>query len=268
VLTQALKTQALNSDFDNELAADVTAQEVAVNLTVPEIARLQELAVQDPMAPNSEANDLAPNDTQLATLLVAKLCHDFISPAGAIISGLDLLEDPSAQDMRQEAHNLIAASAKKMVTLVQFARLAYGAATTAEAFSAKDIQSTLDDLFAGARANLELELESDRIVPKTAARVILNLGLISVNLLPMGGVARLTISVSDALWQIALEATGPRVRIKSEVIEGLTGQTLSEGLTGQWIQPHWLHRVVSEAKGTLTLDNQPDKVAIKIVFQP
>ena len=63
---------------------------------------------------------------ELATQLVAKLCHDFISPAGAIISGLDLLEDPSAQDMRQEALNLISASAKKMVTLVHFARVAFG----------------------------------------------------------------------------------------------------------------------------------------------
>ena len=68
---------------------------------------------------------------ELATQLVAKLCHDFISPAGAIISGLDLLEDPSAQDMRQEALNLISASAKKMVTLVHFARVAFGAATSA-----------------------------------------------------------------------------------------------------------------------------------------
>jgi histidine phosphotransferase ChpT len=253
VLTQALKPQALTTMSDHSL-----------NLDQKEILSADALDVEL----GEDCERLAPNDTELATLLVAKLCHDFISPAGAIISGLDLLEDPSAQDMRQEAHNLIAASAKKMVTLVHFARLAYGAATSAEAFNPKEIQSIMDDLFAGARANYELNLAPDIIVPKTAARVILNLGLISLNLLPMGGTARLTIEAIDSVWKIALEASGPKVRIKQEVIEGLTGKSLSEGLTGQWIQPHWLHRVVSEAKGTLILDNGCDKISINIEFQP
>jgi len=253
VLTQVLKPQALNTMCEN------SEDPILANQSVED---------RDLSLGTETFDDIRPGQTELATLLVAKLCHDFISPAGAIISGLDLLEDPSAQDMRQEAHNLIATSAKRMVTLVHFARLAYGAATTAEAFSAREIQSILDDLFSGARAKLELKLESDKIVPKTAARVILNLGLIGVNLLPMGGVVRLSIEAKDDQWHITLDANGPRVRIKSEVIEGLTGQALSDGLTGQWIQPHWLHRVVTEANGSLSLDNQPENVTIKIEFQP
>src|SRR6185312_13153270 len=101
-------------------------------------------AVLTPNVVDATAPDEAPavsahqaSNHELATQLVAKLCHDFISPAGAIMSGLDLLEDPSAQDMKQEALNLISTSAKKLVTLVYFARVAFGAATTSEAFSGK-----------------------------------------------------------------------------------------------------------------------------------
>ena len=72
-----------------------------------------------------------PDGQALAALIAGKLCHDFISPAGAISSGLDLLKDPTAQDMRDDAMALIEASARKMVALVAFARVAFGAATSA-----------------------------------------------------------------------------------------------------------------------------------------
>ena len=56
--------------------------------------------------------DLPVESADLAAFIAGKLCHDFISPAGAIMSGLDLLEDPTAQDMRDDAMGLIRQSAK------------------------------------------------------------------------------------------------------------------------------------------------------------
>jgi 4-hydroxybenzoate polyprenyltransferase len=79
--------------------------------------------------------DLPMDGPELAALIAAKLCHDFISPSGAIMSGLDLLNDPTAQDMREDALGLITDSAKKMVALVQFCRVAFGAATVVFALS-------------------------------------------------------------------------------------------------------------------------------------
>jgi phosphoribosylformimino-5-aminoimidazole carboxamide ribonucleotide (ProFAR) isomerase len=64
-----------------------------------------------------EPADLPMDGAELASLIAAKLCHDFISPSGAIVSGLDLLNDPTAQDMRDDAMNLITDSARKMVAL-------------------------------------------------------------------------------------------------------------------------------------------------------
>jgi len=206
----------------------------------------------------------APSGHELATQLVAKLCHDFISPAGAIMSGLDLLEDPSAQDMKQEALNLISTSAKKLVTLVYFARVAYGAATTSEAFSGKELNKILSDVFGSMRAELDFDIPADTLFPKPAARALVNLGLIAGNSLPTGGRAHIETRRDDDTIYFTAEATGPRARLKPEAIEGLSGKPLSDGLQGQWIQPHWLWSVVKEAGGTLDFLAEPEHLTFNI----
>jgi len=206
--------------------------------------------------------DLSQHD--LATQLVAKLCHDVISPAGAIMSGLDLLEDPSAQDMRTEALNLISASAKKLVTLVHFARVAYGAATTSEAFSGKELHKLLADMYGTMRAELAFDIDPNMVFAKPAARALLNLGLIAGNSLPVGGQARLEARTEDGRLILTATSRGPRARLKAEAIEGLSGLPLGDGLNGQWIQPHWLWSTVHEAGGELSFTSTTDALDFTI----
>ncbi|MFT4074445.1 MAG: histidine phosphotransferase family protein [Asticcacaulis sp.] len=213
-------------------------------------------------APAAETLDMSPHD--LATQLVGKLCHDFISPAGAIMSGLDLLEDPSAQDMKQEALNLIAASAKKMVTLVHFARVAFGAASSSEAFSGAQLEKILGDVFSTMRAELVFAIPGDTLFQKPAARALLNLGLLAGNSLPTGGKATLTVESTDDGLTLTADAAGPRARLKAEAVEGLKGLPLGDGLNGQWIQPHWLWSTVQEARGTLDFTVEPDHLVLTV----
>ena len=84
----------------------------------------------DPL-PQASPAPAATQVTDLAAHLAARLCHDFISPASAIMSGVDLLGDPTAQDMRDDALNLISASARKLGDMLAFARVAFGAAAPA-----------------------------------------------------------------------------------------------------------------------------------------
>jgi histidine phosphotransferase ChpT len=217
-----------------------------------------------PETPSSEAPTVDMNPHDLATQLVGKLCHDFISPAGAIMSGLDLLEDPSAQDMKQEALNLIAASAKKMVTLVHFARVAFGAASSSEAFSGAQLEKILGDMFSTMRAELNFAIPGTMLFQKPAARALLNLGLLAGNSLPTGGKATLTAETDDTGLTLTADSAGPRARLKAEAIEGLKGLPLGDGLNGQWIQPHWLWSTVQEAGGTLDFNAEPDHLMMTI----
>ena len=79
------------------------------------------------------AKGLAMNDLDFAALLVSRVCHDLVSPVGAVVNGLEVLEDETDPAMRADALRLVAASAEQAAARLQFARIAFGAAGSAGA---------------------------------------------------------------------------------------------------------------------------------------
>jgi histidine phosphotransferase ChpT len=187
---------------------------------------------------------------ELAAQLAGRLCHDFISPASAITSGLDLLEDPSAQDMREEAIGLIASSARKLVALLAFSRVAFGTSSTAENFDPRELETLTRGVYAHVRPDLDWAVDLP-VLNKPAARTLLNIAQIAAGCLPTGGVVRLTAAADGATVAVEAEARGPRARVRPEVVTGLSGQPLTEGLGGQWVQSYYLHSLVEAAGGRL-----------------
>lgn len=204
---------------------------------------------------------LSIDGSELASLLVAKLCHDFISPSGAIVSGLDLLNDPTAQYMRDDAVALMTDSARKMVALVQFFRVAFGAATTAERFTGDELKALVDGVTQDGRARLDWQLEVADF-GKPQARALVNLAYLTVAALPMGGQA--VVSARPGGSGVVLEgiAEGARARLKPEAAKGLAGQRLTEGLVGQWIQPYWLWLTLQQQGGWLNVETVEGRVVL------
>ncbi len=187
---------------------------------------------------------------ELAATLAARMCHDFISPASAIVSGVDLLEDPTAQDMRDDAMNLIGASARKLVALLAFSRVAFGASAAAESFDTRELQKLVEGVFAHVRAELDWAVEAPQL-NKAAARAAVNLAQLASGALPTGGTARLTAVEQGGVFLLAAEATSPRARLKPEVEAGLKGRPLEEGLSGHWVQAYYLHALLAAAGGSV-----------------
>ncbi|WP_292069401.1 histidine phosphotransferase ChpT [Brevundimonas sp. UBA7534] len=215
---------------------------------------MTDVASPAPEAPSVEG-------TELATLVAAKLCHDFISPSGAIVSGLDLLNDPTAQDMRDDALGLIAQSAQKLVALVHFARVAFGAATTSERFTARELKDLVTGMTEGGRATLDWRV-ADGDFSKPQARALVNLAYLTVGALPLGGEAVVQSRVEGEQLYLEGFAVGARARLKPEALTGLKGERLTEGLAGQWIQPYWLWLTVKEAAGALHLEVEDGRVVM------
>ena len=207
------------------------------------------------------ASDLPLEPTELATYVAAKLCHDFISPAGAIMQGLDLMNDPTAQDMREDALNLVAQSAAKMVALVHFARVAFGAATTSESFSGTELLGLVNGLVKGGRATLDWQV-SEPTFDKPAARTLINLAYLTMSALPSGGIAVITGERTAEGLVLRGVAEGARARLKPETATGLRGERLTDGLAGQWIQPYWLWLTVRDAGGRLDLATEEGRVGL------
>jgi histidine phosphotransferase ChpT len=196
---------------------------------------------------------------ELAAYLAARMCHDFISPASAIVSGLDLLEDPSAQDMREEAMGLISTSARKLTDLLSFCRVAFGASASAETFDVRDLEKLARGVFEHMRAELEWTVDTPG-VDKPAARALLNLTQMAGAALPTGGVAKVRAVQESASLAIAVEAVGARARLRPEVLAGLQGQPLGEGLHGHWVQAYYTHLFVGDAGGRVFADVQEERV--------
>lgn len=209
-----------------------------------------------------DAADLPTGGAQLAAFIAGKLCHDFISPAGAIMSGLDLLEDPTAQDMRDDAMSLIRQSARKMVAHVHFARVAFGAATTSEHFSSAELRGLVAGLSEGGRAALDWRIPDGETFTKAQSRILINLAWMTLGALPTGGTAAIAARREDGRLLLIGSAEGNRARLKPEALTGLRGERLTEGLAGQWVQPYWLWLAVGETGGKLDVACEEGRVGL------
>ena len=218
-----------------------------------------------PVPPEAPAPASAPelnvNGPDFAALLAARLCHDFISPASAIVSGLDLLEDPSAQDMREDAMSLIASSARKLADLLQFTRVAFGASASAENFDSRELEKLAQGVFAHVRPTMDWAIPPCTL-NKASARAILNIAQIAASALPAGGKATLRAVVLDDRVAITAESIGTRARLRPEVLAGLKGEALFEGLGGPWVQAAYLHALVKAAGGQVGVELGEDQVSL------
>ena len=216
----------------------------------------------DPLDPSAEV--ISPID--LAARLAARLCHDFISPTSAIVSGLDLIDDPDQQDMREDAMSLIADSARKLAALLSFSRIAFGGSAAAETFDTRELAKLSQDLFGHVRATLDWKVEAPTM-EKAAARTLLNLAQLGASALPTGGVATLTSATGeDGRLELLLDAAGPRARLRPEAVDGLNGRVFGEGMAGHWVQAYFLHAIVAQAGGELelTLDENLVRLRVKL----
>jgi histidine phosphotransferase ChpT len=211
--------------------------------------------------PASAAPELDVNGPDFAALVAARLCHDFISPASAIVSGLDLLEDPSAQDMREDAMSLIASSARKLADLLQFTRVAFGASASAENFDSRELEKLAQGVFAHVRPTLDWAIPPSTM-NKATARAILNIAQIAASALPAGGKATLRAVVAEDRVAITAHAAGPRARLRPEVLAGLKGEALTEGLGGPWVQAAYLNALVRAAGGQVGVELGEDQLTL------
>ena len=150
---------------------------------------------------------LAPMD--LAALLCSRVCHDVISPVGAIVNGLEVLEDEKDPEMREVAIELIKKSAASASARLQFCRLAFGAAGSIGAsIDTGDAETVTRGLIANDRTTLVWN-PARQFAPKNKVKLLLNLSLIALSAIPRGGVVTVDFTGQDETLAIRVEAKGP-----------------------------------------------------------
>ncbi len=184
-------------------------------------------------------NILALEPLDLAALLASRVCHDVISPVGAIVNGLEVLEEDKDEGMREFAFDLIRKSARTASARLQFCRLAFGAAGSAGAsIDTGDAEKVARGLFADDRT--QLNWDAPRVfMPKNKVKLALNLCLIAAACIPRGGVMHVAIEGEGDDTRIAISVKGPNLKLASHVADLLEGRSESGGVDAHGIQPYF-----------------------------
>ena len=206
-------------------------------------------------------HSLAMDSVDLASLLCSRLCHDLMSPVGALNNGIELLADEQDPDMRDRCMDLLTESARVTANKLKFFRLAFGAAGGfGDAVATKEARTALEGLLGGDR-KVELNwMVADENLSKGATKLLLNLSLIAIDALVRGG--RLDIGVeTDGSVEIAIRAEGPRIALDDAIRETLLmggGSAVEARTAGAWLA----HSLAAEAGGEIQLNRSSDEVLV------
>lgn len=176
---------------------------------------------------------------ELAALMCSRVCHDVISPVGAITNGLEVLADDDDPEMKAHAMDLITKSAAQASAKLQFARLCFGAAGSAGAeLDLQDAKGVAEGLMMGERATLNWEAPAANI-GKDYVKLLLNMILIGVAAIPRGG--EVTVSVEDDLAKptLRVRSAGQAARIPEETAKFLAGRAADRFLDARAAQPYF-----------------------------
>ncbi len=181
--------------------------------------------------------------TDLAAMLCSRVCHDLINPVGAIGNGLEVLADPTQSAMADGAQDLIASSAKQARAKLEFARLAYGASSTAGTdIDTRECERVARILFEIEKADLDWQVPLI-LLPKHKAKLLMNLLLIASTSVPRGGLV--TVKVEGAAGEerfTFLSKSDAEKRQKTLMpagVEGLLAGTPEGGVDARGIQPFY-----------------------------
>jgi len=175
----------------------------------------------------------------LAALLCSRVCHDIISPVGAIINGLEVLDEDNSEDMREFAFGLIRRSAGQASAKLQFARLAFGAAGSAGAeIDLGDAEKVARGYMQGEKA--EFSWESPRVLmPKNLVKLLLNLILLAVAAVPRGGALKVTVKGEAQRPRFVLRSSGPSARVPPAFEKLVPGDIAGVPVDAQSVQAYY-----------------------------
>jgi histidine phosphotransferase ChpT len=203
----------------------------------------------------------APDALELAALLCSRVCHDLISPVGAIVNGLEVLDDNPKPEDRDFALDLIRKSAKTASARLQFCRLAFGAAGSSGAqIDLGDAQNMAKGHIEDGKVTLTWNLPR-LLLPKNRVKLLLNMLVIAQQTIPRGGTLIIDpVGEGDAI-SFRITAAGLNARVPQAIVDLLSGVSANT-VDAHAVQPHYT-RLLADACGlkvTLTLDG--DKVLI------
>jgi histidine phosphotransferase ChpT len=203
----------------------------------------------------------APDILELAALLCSRVCHDLISPVGAIVNGLEVIDDNPKPEDREFALDLIRKSARTASARLQFCRLAFGAAGSAGAqIDLGDAQNMARGHIEDAKTSITWNLPRV-LLPKNRVKLLLNMMIIAQQTIPRGGMITVSPIGDGEATSFLLMATGLNARLPQNIADILSGAH-SAAIDAHAVQPYYT-RLLAQACGlTVTLAVEAEGISV------
>jgi len=188
-----------------------------------------------------------PDQLELAALLCSRVCHDLISPVGAIVNGLEVLDDAKSADDREFALNLIRKSARTASAKLQFCRLAFGAAGSAGAqIDTGDAENMARGFLEDDKTRLTWNLPRT-LQPKNRVKLLLNMLILAQQAIPRGGTLTVEATGQGDKAGMKVRADGLNARVPQNLADLLAGKHPGT-IDAHAVQPHYT-RLLAQACG-------------------
>ena len=205
--------------------------------------------------------------TDLAAMLCSRLCHDLLSPVGALSNGLELLAMETDAEMRKNVIGLLEQSAAISTNKLKFFRLAFGAAGGfGEQVEVGEARSLIEALVSD-KPNITINwaLAENRL-GKPAIKVLLNFGQIAIDALVRGGTLDIGAERRDGNCEIVVRATGPKIAFDETIGRALDGSLPADDLSSRTAAAHMIALLAAEGGGGLQYHKSADALVLGAVL--
>ncbi len=199
----------------------------------------------------------------LAALLCSRVCHDLISPAGAIVNGLEVLEEEGGdQETKKFALELIKKSARTASARLQFCRLAFGAAGSITAqIDTGDAETVARGFVEDGKTKLTWNL-ARAFLPKNRVKLLLNMLIIAGQTIPRGGVLTVDPIGTGETMSFRITSAGQNARMAQAIPALLSGASEGGTIDAHVIQPYYTGLLARVCGLTVTLTAEGDGVVV------
>lgn len=196
---------------------------------------------------------------EFASLLCSRLCHDLLSPVGALNNGIELLADEHDPEMRARCMELLSESARASANKLKFFRLAFGAAGGfADEVDTREARVAIEGLF-GGEGRIQLGwMVDDPTMSKSALKILLNLVLITGDALVRGGRLDVGAERHNGGLDIVIRAEGTRIVLDPELKNVLIGQSSEDNIAPRAAAAWLVHCLVTEGGGEVQVMDQEE----------
>lgn len=194
------------------------------------------------------------DDIEFAAYLVSRVCHDLVGPLGAVVNGLEVMEDERDAAMRADALKIVSSSALQALARLQFLRIAFGAAGSAGAeLDIGEVGRLVGGLLDGGK--IQLDWQSPHVNwPKNWAKLLMNAALLGADCLPRGGQLTVVASADATAPSFKITASSPHARAQEEVQRAVRGESAEGQLDARGVQPYLTHKLSSSLNAGLTIN--------------